>query len=187
MLPIQTERLEIRDFLSEDFAAVHAYASDPLVTRYTSFGPNTEEETREFLVRAAAEAVERPRRAFQLAILHRESGDLVGTCGLFRRREAYREYEVGYVLHRAWWGRGIAPEAVRALVGRGFRELQAHRIIAHVDPENEASRRLLARLGFRLEGHHRKDALIRGEWRDTLVFALLEEEWSTLGPGPRGR
>ena len=49
---LQTNRLTLRDFVLSDFDAVHAYASDPLVTRFTSFGPNTPEETREFLNRS---------------------------------------------------------------------------------------------------------------------------------------
>ena len=60
MLPIQTSRLELRDFRAKDFDAVHAYASDPLVTRFTSWGPNSEEETRAFLDSVTAEAAAIP-------------------------------------------------------------------------------------------------------------------------------
>lgn len=177
MPPIRTSRLELRDFRADDIDAVHAYASDPLVTRYTSWGPNTEAETREFLETVAAEAASPARRSFALAVVLREGEALIGSCAIMSRREMYREYEIGYVLHRDHWGRGIASEVAAALLGFGFGELGAHRIYAQVDPENEPSSRLLKRLGFRQEGHFRKDLLLRGEWRDSLVLAMLDEEW----------
>ena len=61
---LQTERLDLRQFEIADFDAVHAYASDPLVTRYTSFGPNTFEQTRDFLTRTIKSYGESPRRSF---------------------------------------------------------------------------------------------------------------------------
>jgi RimJ/RimL family protein N-acetyltransferase len=176
MLPIQTDRLELRDFRPDDFDAVHAYASDPQVTRFVPWGPNTEEDTRIFMARVAAEAAASPRITYSLAIVHRADGALVGSCGLYGRRVDLREYEVGYVLHRDWWGRGIAPEAVAALLPFGFGELKAHRIYAQIDPGNHGSIRVVACNGFRLEGHHRKDCLVRGVWRDTLIYARLDEE-----------
>jgi ribosomal-protein-alanine N-acetyltransferase len=53
-----------------------------------------------------------------------------------------------------------------------------HRVFALVDPDNGASVRLLERLGFRREGQMRKDSLIRGTWRDSLIYAMLAEEWT---------
>jgi ribosomal-protein-alanine N-acetyltransferase len=75
----------------------------------------------------------------------------------------------------------MATETVRALLDSGFRSIGADRVYVLVDPENTASRQLLTRIGFRLEGHLRKDALIRGEWRDSLVYALLADEWPSDG------
>ena len=173
-IPLLTPRLELRDFRADDFAAVHAYASDPLVTLYTSFGPNTEEQTRAFLDLALQDAAARPRQNHSLAAVERESGALLAGCGLLGRGE--RTHEIGYVLNRGWWGRGFASEIVGALLDFGFGELAAHRIYARVAPENEASSRVLAKHGFRLEGHLRKECLVRGEWQDSLLYALLEED-----------
>ncbi|HKH44366.1 MAG TPA: GNAT family protein [Thermoanaerobaculia bacterium] len=76
--------------------------------------------------------------------------------------------------------RDWASEVVGALLAFGFGEMGAHRIYGQVDPENEGSSRVLTRAGFRLEGHLRKDVLKGGEWRDSLVYALLDEEWAEL-------
>jgi RimJ/RimL family protein N-acetyltransferase len=176
-LPIRTARLEMRDLVAEDFVAVHRYASDPQVTRYLAWGPNTEAETRAFLLRAQAHAVLRPRRDFELGVIDRVSGELIGGCGLHSRREASREYETGYCLRRDWWGKGVGSDTLAALLVFGFRSLGAHRIYAQVSPGNTASVKMLERLRFRLEGHLRRDEFVREEWHDTLIYALLEEEW----------
>jgi ribosomal-protein-alanine N-acetyltransferase len=177
-LPIRTSRLELRELAEEDFEAVHRYASDPEVTRYLSWGPNSEETTRAFLALAREHAAADPRRDFELGVVDGSSGELIGGCGLHGRREAFREYETGYCLRRDWWGRGVGSETVRALIDFGFRSLGTHRIYAQVFPDNTASVRILQRLGFRLEGHLHGDVFVRGEWHDTLIYALLEEEWA---------
>ncbi len=172
-LPLKTRRLEIREFESGDLRAVHACTSDPVVARWFSWGPNTESETRDFLERVVRDATLPARESYVLAVVFSEHG-LIGTCFLDRRRE--REFELGYYLRRDHWNQGIATEAVEAVVPFAFRELGAHRIFARVDPENLASARVLERVGFRLEDHFRSDRLIKGEWRDSLVYVLLAEE-----------
>jgi RimJ/RimL family protein N-acetyltransferase len=178
--------LELRDFVPSDEADVHAYASDPRVTRFLWWGPNTPQETRDFVARVCREAGEHPRRHYELAAVDRASARAIGTAGLLLRRSQYREYELDYCLHREWWGAGYGTEAVRALVDLGFRQLDAHRIYALVDPENPASQRVLEKLGFRREGHQRRDTLIAGEWRDTLVYALLDGEWGRPAKSTEG-
>lgn len=179
MLRIVTPRLEIRDFVPDDLSAVHAYASDPLVTRYLWWGPFNESETHQLIERTRRDAMARPRESFELAVVDRELDGVIGGCELLPRRPIYREYEIGYCFRPSSWGRGFASETVRALLDLGFRTVGAHRIYILVDRENGASQRLLGRIGFRLEGHLRSDAFIRGEWRDSLVYALLEHEWSS--------
>ncbi|RYY42573.1 MAG: N-acetyltransferase, partial [Sphingomonadales bacterium] len=86
--------------------------------------------------------------------------------------------EIGYALARAHWGAGYAAEAVTSLITQIFAEGQ-RRVFADTDPENLASRALLEKLGFTLEGN------LRGEWethigvRDTTLYGLLREEWET--------
>ena len=83
---------------------------------------------------------------------------------------------MGYCLTREAWGRGIATEAARRLRDFGFDTLGAHRIRALADIENEASIRVLKKLGMLYEGHNREDELIRGEWRSAYVYAILETD-----------
>jgi RimJ/RimL family protein N-acetyltransferase len=172
-----TGRLDLREFTAADFEDVQRYAADPEVTRFMSWGPNDETETRAFLERAVADAAVQPRADYNIALVRRSDGRVIGAGGLHVRRAPNREFETGYCISRDCWGLGFAGEALAALLELGFLRAGAHRIYALVDPENAASVRVVERAGLRREGHLRRDSLVRGEWRDSLVFALLEEEW----------
>lgn len=174
---IQTSRLLFRGFALDDFDAVHAYASDPLVTRYTAFGPNSFEQTLEFLERTVRESSQDDGAKYSFALIHEETSRLIGSCGLIRSDTNGPQYSFGYVLHKDWWGQGLATEATAALVKFGFDELRAHRLWAHVFRGNTASERVLQKLGFRYEGCALKSGFVRLVWHDLQTFAMLRSEW----------
>ena len=84
---------------------------------------------------------------------------------------------LGYCFARAAWGQGYASEAAHLIVGFGFESLGIHRVWAECDSENAASLRVLDKLGMRREGLFMHNCQIRGEWRDTALYAILEDEW----------
>lgn len=171
-----TERLVLREWTMDDFAAVHAYATDPAVVRYMSWGPNTDEDTRAFLRAAVASQGATPRTDYDLAVTLREAGTVLGGAGLTLKNS--RTAELGYVLGRSAWGHGYATEAARALVDFGFRELGLHRIYALCCPPNSASAHVMEKLGMRYEGCLRDNLFARGTFMDTLCFAILAPEWT---------
>ena len=146
------------------------------------WGPNSEEETREFLARARSFAEESPRCTFELAITEAATGELVGGIGL---HGSGSQAMLGYCLARSAWGRGYATEAASLLVSHGFEALGLHRIWARCDAENGTSLRVLEKLGMRREGLARHDCRIRGEWRNTYLYAVLIDEWNNR-PGSIG-
>src|SRR5690349_7078806 len=81
LLPIQTERLVLRDFVEQDWRAVHRYASDPQVVRYMDWGPNAEAETHRYIDQVIASQQASPRYAFDLAVTLKVDGRLIGGCG----------------------------------------------------------------------------------------------------------
>lgn len=174
---IDTARLILREFRPDDFDAVHAYASDPLVTRFTSFGPNTLEETREFLARTIEAAAVAPRRVYSFAVVERATARLIGSCGLQACDETQQHYSFGYCFNRDAWRQGFGKEAARAIVQFGFEQLNSHRLMALVFSGNTASARILEGLGFRQEGLSRQGAYVRKSWHDILTFAQLRSEW----------
>jgi ribosomal-protein-alanine N-acetyltransferase len=178
-MELKTDRLLLREFVESDWPAVHEYGSDPQVVRFMSWGPNTEDDTRAFVARALAAQSEGPRRDYHAAVTLLDGGRLIGACGLHLGNPANRAAMLGYCYARAFWGKGYATEAARALVGFGFRELSLHRVWATCDPQNTASAHVLEKLGMQREGRLREDTNVRGRWRDSLVYGVLEGEWGS--------
>jgi ribosomal-protein-alanine N-acetyltransferase len=166
---ITTERLVLRGFTADDHDGVHAYASDPEVVRFMDWGPNTPEDTAAFL----AYAMRSSRTRYPFAVVRRSDQALIGGAELHVVSEEHRRAELGYVLARAAWGRGYATEAARALLDFGLGSLGLHKIAATCDPENHGSAGVLRKIGMRPEGHLTDHWLIRGEWRDRLVWGRV--------------
>lgn len=175
-----SDRLVLREFVETDEKAVHSYASDPMVTQFMDWGPNTIEGTRAFL-RAAVRQVETlPRRNFDLAVVDIESQALIGSAALSVTNVEHHRGEIGYVLHPDFWSKGLATEAARMLLRFGFAELQLRRISATCHPDNSASARVLEKAGLAFEGRMRSHLLVRGVWRDSLLYAAIRD-----APAPR--
>jgi RimJ/RimL family protein N-acetyltransferase len=173
-LPIRTRRLLLREFREGDWKDVQRYAQDPKVVEFLPWGPNTPEQTREFIAKAIEEQRTVPRNSFSLAIALRGSGRVIGGIRLGLRSVKHRRGDIGYVLARDCWGKGLATEATRAVVEFGFTSLNLHRIYATCDARNKASARVLEKAGMKREGRLRESAFLRGRWRDSLVYAILE-------------
>ena len=174
---LETDRLILRELVESDFDAVHSYATDAKVVWYMPWGPSTESETRDFLNRAQAAAALEPRVGYELAVIRQNDSRLLGAIGLHLNAPNGAVAMLGYCYHRDAWGQGYATEAGSAVVRLGFEKLKVHRIWAGCDPDNTASVRVLKKIGMKLEGHLRQDTRIRNQWRDTLVFGILEQEW----------
>ncbi|MFI9048054.1 GNAT family N-acetyltransferase [Streptomyces sp. NPDC053427] len=89
---------------------------------------------------------------------------------------------MGYVVHPDHSGHGYATEASRALLKLGFEDLQLHRIQAELDGRNNASARLLERLGMRRESHLRENGSLGGEGSDEVIYAMPAREWQAQRP-----
>ncbi|MEC4819350.1 MAG: GNAT family protein [Scytonema sp. PMC 1069.18] len=176
-LPIETQRLILRDFTESDWQGVHLYASDPEVVRYLPFGPNTEEETKNFLQTEIKAHRKRHRQHFALAVTLKENKQVIGACRLSISNPNKRESSIGFALARQFWGQGYATETAAKLLEFGFQQLNLHRIFALSDPQNHHSMRVLVKIGMRQEGYLREYEWIRGEWRDVLLYAIVDREW----------
>ena len=180
-LRLETERLLLRDAQLEDAEAIDRYAADPEVCKYLVWGPNSLARTREVLQQRVADEPTKPaRRAFELLLVDKASGEVVGGAGLRVADSASLDADLGYVLARAKWGQGIVPEACAKLLEVAFGWLGLHRVWASTDAENLASQRVLEKLGLRREAHFVQNQLVKGRYRDTLIYALTDAEyWAT--------
>jgi ribosomal-protein-alanine N-acetyltransferase len=150
---LETERLLMRPVSDDDLEDVVALYGDPDVMRYIGVrGALTREQTWE---RVAFMVDHWRRHGFGMwALRLKDGGAFVGRCGL-RYMDNSTEIELGYTLARAYWGRGLATEASRAVVRYFFRVLKLPRLVAIADPANTASVNVMKKLGMVFErvGH----------------------------------
>ena len=179
-MQLSTQRLILREFVAEDWPAVLAYQQDPRYLRFYPWDARTKADAQAFVEMFLAQQREQPRRRFQLAIALPPDGRLIGNCGIRRKPDNDREADIGYELAPECWGQGYATEAARAMVNFGFRELGLHRISSWCIADNTASARVLERLGFQQEGRLRQNEFFKGRRWDTLLYALLRQEWEGL-------
>jgi RimJ/RimL family protein N-acetyltransferase len=183
--PIETERLLLRPLQPDDVEALHAYQSLPQVCRYIPYEPRTREQIAERLadpekVRAALDG---PGQALDLAIVRRDTGELIGDVLLFWESAEHRGGGLGYVLHPDHEGHGYATEAAAAMLALGFDGLGLHRITARIDARNDKSGAVLRRLGMRQEAVLVECEWFKGEWGSVIDFAILDREWRALREG----
>lgn len=171
---LASPRLTIRPFRAEDARTFADYRSDPEVARYQDWATP-------FPVDAAARMIEEMTDPtapgwFQYAV--DRDGTLIGDIGV-NTHENLLQADIGYTLAPAHQGQGYATEAVRRMLLHLFTDRGLHRVSAECDARNERSAKLLARLGFRREGHRVEHTWIKGEWTDDLLFGLLAKDFET--------
>ena len=144
---LTTERLHLRPFAAGDRDAIHAVYADPEVMRFVGHGAHRTMAETSTALRTYADVLERHGFSF-VAVVERESGELVGDAGLHPLAGVGPELELGYTLARRAWGRGYATELGRALLAHAFEHPSVPRVVAQVEPENVASRHVLTKLGM---------------------------------------
>lgn len=174
---IATERLLLRPLRADDMDALLAYRSRPDVCRYLPFDPMDRQEILNRLAGPWART-ELTDEGQSLTLGIERAGQLVGDVVLFWHSRQHAGGEIGYVLDPAHVGHGYATEAASALLRLGFHDLGLHRIIARLDERNDASARVVRRLGMRQEARLVDNELFKGEWCTELQFALLAGEWA---------
>jgi len=176
-MELHTSRLILREFVTADWPAVLAYQRDPRYLQYYEWTERMPEDAQRFVQMFLDQQQEQPRRKFQLAVVLKASGQLIGNCGIRTAAFDARETDIGYELSPDQWRHGYATEAARAIVKFGFTELNVHRIWAWCIADNAASARVLEKIGLKLEGRLREKEYFKGRWWDTLVYGILENDW----------
>ena len=178
--PIVTERLLLRPLDPDtDVDAVYAYQSREDVCRYIPYFPRTREEVATRLAdpERNRSSIEKQGDFIWLAIVVRETDELVGDVLLMFPSEEHRCGEIGYVLNPEHTGNGYVTEACRPLLALAFDGLELHRVIGRIDERNAASGAVLRRLGMRQEAVLVENEWFKGEWTTEIDFAILEHEW----------
>lgn len=177
-VPLRSERLLLRPFVDDDLDAFHAMFGSEDVARYLPWEPRTREQSIEMLERVKAlTSFDADGHGIRLAAVLPDSGAVIGDISLNNTSRVHRQGEIGFVIHPEHQRQGYATEACTALVSLGFEELGLHRIMGRADPRNAGSVGVMERLGMRREALFRENELIKGEWCDEVVYAILAAEW----------
>jgi len=171
---IETERLLLRPPVVADAAAVfNAYARDPEVTRYLIWKPHRHiQETEHFLAGCVTGWADNTR--FPWVITLKGSGELIGMVEI---RTGGFKADVGYVLSRQYWGKGVMTESLRPIVEWALGQEEIYRVWALCDADNQASARVLEKVGMQREGILRRNILhpnVSDEPRDCYCYAVTK-------------
>ncbi len=178
MYPVLLEvpRVRLREFEDRDLEGVLRVYGDPVATRQLSFEPRTRDQVARFLANSARQAREEPRMEYALAVALVEGGEAIGSARLAVGE--HRSGQFGLAIDAERWGMGLGIEAARLLLDLGFHGLGLHRLWGARAPDNIVSKRLMGKLGMVEECRIRDHVFVRGAWRDSIVHAILEHEWS---------
>jgi [ribosomal protein S5]-alanine N-acetyltransferase len=172
---IDAAGFRLRPFRMDDLEAVFAYASDEEYLRYLPVPlPYTRDSARDFLAKQVA--LDRETNASWAISIGEEP------CGGLNIRffGGHRRAEIGYAVARRLWGRGIATQAARHVVGAAFAEYpQLDRVRATADTRNRGSIRVMEKLGMTLEDVQYGHRPCRSELTDEVVYGVRRREWRT--------
>lgn len=173
---LETERLVLRETTEADAPALFDYYRDPELTKFISFGTHASvEDTLGFIGWMAS--VYRQQDSIRWGIQLKATTRLIGTGGLHFWKRELRMAEVGYHIGRPFWGMGYATETLGVLVDFGFQHMNLNRIEGRHNAGNDASGRVMEKLGFQREGRWRQREIKDGDFVDVVQFSLMREDY----------
>ena len=175
----RTERCDLRPLEESDIGPAYvSWLNDPEVTRFlvgSGKGQATEASVRAYFERFRQSST----TDFLFAIIDRATGSHIGNVTLNHVHPVHRTADTGIMIgNKAFWKKGYAYEAWRAVLEFAFGALELHKIIATSVAENGASIGTLKKLGFKEEGLFRQEQFVLGRWHDVVRLGLLREEFA---------
>lgn len=179
---VDTERLIIRPVLNDDFETfVFGYSNClPARNRFDEGCFDTSFMTRSWF----EQLLERRRKEaemdylYMLNIFRKDDGLSIGYCDITPHMRGDFQYaRIGYTIHNPYWGVGYATECVSALIKAAFDILNFHRLEAHVNLDNPASKRVLQKAGFSFECIRKAFILEDGVWTDNEIYYINNDNW----------
>ncbi len=176
MLRLQTPRLIIRDVCRSDADSFCSYMQQEAYWRDLPIDPPTAASVLALVDRCLVDQDQQPRAVYLLAVTDKRSDDVIGEAILRIRSARWRQGEIGWGISSRHTGQGLATEVGLALLHLGFDTLHLHRLYARCRLENQASRRIMSKLGMRTEGILRENVLARGLWWSSAQSSILSTD-----------
>jgi [ribosomal protein S5]-alanine N-acetyltransferase len=172
---IETERLILREVTKADADDMLTYLSDPDVVKHMGLEPfrSVEDAYDEI---AWYESIVNNGTGIRWGITLKDDKRVIGSCGFLNRVLKHYRSEVGFELSKEYWGKGIAREALEAVVKYGFKNMELERVEALIEPANLPSQRLVEKTGFQREGLLRHYEYTCGTFDDLYIYSLLKED-----------
>ena len=178
-LVLKSPRLSLRQLQLADAIPIAAYRSLPEVSLFQSWDSFGPADAARLVNEQSGVAPDIPGTWLQLALVLSEPATVIGDCGIHFRENDPRQVELGITLAPAYQGRGLAAEALTAVLDYVFGRLGKHRVSAVTDTKNHAAASLFRRLGFRQEAHYVEHIWYKGTWGSEYLFAMLRREWQS--------
>ena len=173
---LETGRLRLRPLHRQDAFDLLALRTDPDVMRYMDVKPfRSVQEARQWI--ATYRQRFRKKKSLVWALATKSDDRFIGYAGFWRMMPEQLRAEIAYAILPSDWGKGLMSEAMQAMLDFGFQQLRVHSIEANINPENLRSRKLLEKFGFSQEAHFRENYFFEGQFIDTVVFSILEQDW----------
>jgi len=169
---LSTERLVMRQLKMEDANEIFFLRSDETVMRYIDKPPATSiDEAHAFIERI--DNVIKNREGIMWGISLKENPSIIGNIGIWNMQKEHFRCEIGYSLNPAYHQKGIMYEAITAALKYCFEVMGFHSVEANVNPENQASIKLLEKIGFVREAYFKENYYFNGRFLDSAIYSLL--------------
>jgi [ribosomal protein S5]-alanine N-acetyltransferase len=169
---LRTGRLLLRKMEPSDAEDMLFLRSDPAIMKYLDREPIHTVGEAALFIRQITDSLTRNEGITWGISLH-DDPRLIGTIGFWRLMKEHYRAEIGYLLHPAYWGKGLVSEAITVAMNYGFDVMKLHSVEANVNPANKASVRILEKAGFVQEAYFRENYFFKGRFLDTLIFSKL--------------
>jgi ribosomal-protein-alanine N-acetyltransferase len=172
---LESERLLFRKILLSD-------ANDLLLIRSNDDVMRFMDVTRFYSISDAEKLIESVEESYKKetginwGIFEKHSNSFVGDFGFFRIIPEHCRAEIGYALSPNYWGKGYMNETINRMVRFGFNNMRLHSIEANVNPDNEKSKKVLEKIGFKKEAYFRENYLFNNKFLDSIIYSLLEKD-----------
>lgn len=172
---LESERLLLRQITTQDVNEVFEMRSNPETMKYIPRPLVTSTEEALAHIKMIQDKIE-TNEGINWAITLKGSSKLLGIIGHYRIKWEHYRSEIGYMLLPEAQGKGIITEAIKLIVDYGFNQMKMHSLEAIIDPENNASARVLEKNGFVKEAHLVENEYYNGKFIDTVIYSLLKKQ-----------
>jgi len=173
---LKTNRLVLRQINESDANSILNYLSDKEVMKFYGLEPfQTIEDALDEI--SWYQSILNEKTGIRWGITLKEENEVIGSCGFLNMVPQHARTDIGYELDKRYWGKGIASEAMGAIIKYGFEYLHFQRIQALIEPPNIPSQKLAERHGFMKEGLLRNYEFTGGKFDDLYMYSLLKQDF----------